>query len=107
VKIEVISKKRRRRRILHHYDLLGIGNLNWLTKPVLTTVNRKNLSKQCVCFYYYLISPISQLNDYISREEFTALQPYCSTDYVTGNAFNYLNTEDFMKEHWVDFEETF
>jgi hypothetical protein len=38
------------------------------------------------------------VTDYASREEPTALCPYCYTDSVLGDASGYPITEEFLKE---------
>ena len=56
------------------------------------------LSKQCGCFFCRSIFPASEVTDYVSREEPTALCPYCYTDSVLGDASGYPITEGFLKE---------
>lgn len=62
--------------------------------------NREQIeqSKQCGCFFCCRIFPASEVTDYVSREEPTALCPYCFTDSVFGDASGYPITEDFLKE---------
>lgn len=62
--------------------------------------NREQIerSKQCGCFFCRRIFPASEVTDYVSREEPTALCPYCYTDSVLGDASGYPITEEFLKE---------
>ena len=55
-------------------------------------------SKQCGCFFCRRIFPTSEVTDYVSREESTALCPYCYTVSVLGDASGYPITEEFLKE---------
>lgn len=62
--------------------------------------NREQIerSKQCGCFFCRRIFPATEVTDYVSREEPTALCPYCYTDSVLGDASGYPITEEFLKE---------
>lgn len=62
--------------------------------------NREQIerSKQCGCFFCGRIFPASKVTDYVSREEPTALCPYCYTDSVLGDASGYPITVEFLKE---------
>ena len=62
--------------------------------------NREQIeqSKQCGCFFCRRIFPVSEVTDYVSREEPTALCPYCYTDSVLGDASGYPLTKEFLKE---------
>lgn len=62
--------------------------------------NREQIerSKQCVCFFCCRIFPTSEVTDYASREESTALCPYCYTDSILGDTSGFPITEEFMKE---------
>lgn len=62
--------------------------------------NREQIerSKQCGCFSCCRIFPASEVTDYVSREEPTALCPYCYTDSVLGDASGYPITKEFLKE---------
>lgn len=55
-------------------------------------------SKQCGCFSCCRIFPASEVTDYVSPEEPTAICPYCHIDSVIGDASGYPVTEEFMKE---------
>lgn len=62
--------------------------------------NREQIgrSKQCGCFSCCHIFPASEVTDYVSPEEPTAICPYCHIDSVIGDASGYPVTEEFMKE---------
>lgn len=55
-------------------------------------------SKQCGCFSCCRIFPASEVTDYVSPEEPTAICPYCHIDSVIGDASGYPVTEEFMKK---------
>ena len=55
-------------------------------------------SNQCGCFSCCHIFPASEVIDYVSPEEPTAVCPYCHIDSVIGDASDYPVTEEFMKE---------
>ena len=55
-------------------------------------------SKQCGCFSCCHIFPASEVTDYVSREEPTAICPYCHIDSVIGDASGYPVTEEFMEK---------
>lgn len=62
--------------------------------------NREQIerSKQCSCFSCCRIFPASEVINYVSREEPTALCPYCYVDSVIGDASGFPITEEFLKE---------
>ena len=62
--------------------------------------NREQIerSKQCGCFSCCRIFPASEVTDYVSPEEPTAVCPYCHIDSVIGDASDYPVTEEFLKE---------
>ena len=62
--------------------------------------NREQIeqSKQCGCFSCCRIFPASEVADYVSPEEPTAVCPYCHIDSVIGDASDHPVTEEFMKE---------
>ena len=66
---------------------------NWPMKPVSAYREQIERSKQCGCFSCCHIFPASEVTNYVSREEPTALCPYCYTD-----ASGYPITEEILKE---------
>ena len=62
--------------------------------------NREQIerSNQCGCFSCCRIFPASEVTDYVSPEEPTAICPYCHIYSVIGDASGYPVTEEFMKE---------
>ena len=62
-------------------------------KPVSCNREQIERSKQCGCFFCCRIFPASEVTYYVSREEPTALCPYCYTD-----ASGYPIIEEILKE---------
>lgn len=62
--------------------------------------NREQIERsiQCGCFSCCRIFPASEVTDYVSPEEPTAICPYCHIDSVIGDASGYSVTEEFMKK---------
>lgn len=62
--------------------------------------NREQIeqSKQCGCFSCCHIFSASEVTDYVSPEEPTAICPYCHIDSVIGDASGYPVTEEFMEK---------
>lgn len=62
--------------------------------------NKEQLAKSelCGCFWCCRIFHASEVTDYVSVDEPTALCPYCSTDSVIGDASGFPITKEFLRE---------
>lgn len=67
--------------------------------------NKSMLSKdkKCGCFYCLAIFDPSEIREWVSEREDTAICPYCGIDSVIGECSGYPITKEFLKkmrDHW-------
>ena len=59
--------------------------------------------KKCGCFYCLQVFDPSEISEWVSDQDGTAICPYCGVDSVIGEGSGYPITKEFLKrmrDHW-------